>query len=113
MKKAPSSSLSKKDKGRKVVLAELIGASDLKHPLFERGALLNPFVIVTHWSEKKESILLRTKRRKETNNPIWCIEHRCLILLHVTNGMLRSDELQFDVRDKDLSNPLACTLIGS
>jgi hypothetical protein len=107
------------DAVRNVVLFDIIGATDLHHPHDDqRSETMHPFVVATLLRESKKEVLIRTKRRKGTCNPIWSLEHRCLFLLDVTDTMLvnkTSCTVKFDVRDKDaiLSDPFTCTLIGS
>lgn len=105
---------------RRVILFEIMGATDLKHPEnTDRSDGMHPFVVATlHLKEQEKMFLTRTKRRKDTCNPIWCVEHRCLFLLNITDAISENDgtcAVKFDVRDKDsvISDPLTCTLIGS
>lgn len=122
-------------KNSKVILGEIIGASNLQHPSNKEGLnLMHPFVVTMLHSQGKEPKLLnRTKRRKETCDPIWCIDQRCLFLLNVADAMLENEEdvsscnsahLHFDVRNKEFSvikdplscvrkDPISCALIGS
>jgi len=104
----------------RVILAEIIGATDLQNPKKDNNLKsLHPFTVASLvGGENKHGtqVLQRTKRNKNTPNPIWCIEHRCLFLISVTKGMLDDSRLykvQFDVRHKDSSDPFSCTLIGS
>ncbi len=106
------------EEGVKSVLCEIIGATDLRHPTND-DRNMHPFVIATLHAQHQEKLMLtRTKRRKNTCNPIWCVEHRCLFLLNVTDAMLKDQRnctLQLDVRDKDcvINDPLHCTMLGS
>lgn len=108
----------------KVILGEIIGGTNLHNPALKNDNSMHPFVVVMKLKKKKlkgessEEVLLQTKECKETNNPIWCINHRCLFLCTTpdTEDDIDSSELQFDVRDKSdllVTNPLDCTLIGS
>jgi C2 domain. len=132
------------------VLAEIIGATGLQHPKkqnrgvtsFGNSESLNPFVIVSFYKDEvgagvgagagagaggagtRSQILQTTETLKGTNDPIWCIEHKCLFLLPVPHGILQESSLyrvQFDVRHEDFGvgggigvgrNPMKCTQIG-
>ena len=102
---------------KKVILAEIIGATDLQHHTDPKlSSTMHPFVIAIIHGNGPPKILCRTKRAKETCNPIWCIERRCLFLIHVSSEMSENEssyQVQFDVRDRDSIDRLACTMIGS
>ena len=110
---------SNKMSSTRVILAEIIGATDLQNPKKDNLKSLHPFTVASLVGGKHKhgtQVLQRTKRTKNTANPIWCIEHRCLFLITITKGMLddsSSYKVQFDVRHKDSSDPFSCTLIGS
>jgi len=102
------------------ILVEIIGATNLINPNNpEESSSLHPFVIARLHGNGQAKILRRTKRIKDTANPIWCIEHRCLFVLDVSLDMVRISRhalpwvLEFEVRNKDASDPLSCTYLGS
>ncbi len=103
-----------------VILAEIIGATDL-HPKDDNGTKqkdINSFIMTTLIDNDSgdRQLLRRTKNIKKSRNPIFCVEHRCLFLVHVTPEMRErpsSYEVEFDVRDKDATNPLSCSPLGT
>ena len=76
------------------ILVEIIGATNLSLPKKcsnTNGKLkpMHPFVVAKlHKAGVETQILARTKHRKDTTNPIWCVEHRCLILLQVAQDLM-------------------------
>mmetsp|Transcript_13045 Transcript_13045/g.20259 ORF Transcript_13045/g.20259 Transcript_13045/m.20259 type:complete len:672 (-) Transcript_13045:878-2893(-) len=108
----------------KTILGEIIGGTNLHSPALKDGSSLHPFVVVLRVKKRKlkgsnsEEILVRTKQCKDTNNPIWSINQRCLFLFTTPDieEKIDSYKIQFDVRDKSdllVTNPLDCKLVGS
>ena len=102
------------------ILVEIIGATNLVHPTkSEDPNTLHPFVIAKLHGRGESQIVIKTKRKKNTCDPIWCVEHRCLFLLDVSSDMLGEDGhalpcmIEFDVRHKDSIDTLSCTKLGS
>ena len=116
-----SSSRDNKNMLNNPILVEIIGATNLSHPKKKNLDKLDPFVFVKLHRGKKVEILTRTKRKRGTCDPIWCVEHRCLFLLDVSNDMVKYDDdqssssckLEFDVRHKDSIDFNSCTSLGS
>lgn len=102
------------------ILGEIIGCTNLMHPLNLDCKKLQPFVIVKLKVDDSIEVLRRTKRLKNFCNPVWCVKDRCFFLIHVSKLMLnnsaangKSVSILLEVRHKDSSKPSSCTLIGS
>ncbi len=118
----PASGRSPQVEGKRddVILAEIIGATDLypKDHNATKKKDINPFIFTTLIDNDsgERQLLRRTKSIKKSRNPIFCVEHRCLFLVNVTTEMSQrpsSFEIEFDVRDKDAANPLSCSPLGT
>jgi len=106
----------------RVILVEIVGATDLRHPKDSSSKELQeitPFVVaslVDQTIDNSAVILRRTKRMRSTRNPIFCIEHRCLFLVKMTEDMCNRSScynLEFDVKEHDANDPMSCTSLGS
>ncbi len=103
------------------ILVEIIGATNLVHPSkADEATLLHPFVLAKLHGRGETQILHRTKRIKNTKNPIWCVEHRCLFLFDASTVIEGQDDVhtlpsvvEFDIRHKDKVDPMSCTQLGS
>ena len=101
------------------ILADIIGATNLEHPTDpKQNEKLHPFAVIKLHEKGRSVLLRRTKREKNTNCPIWCVQHRSLFLI---NGVERQDVmeadynpamLQIEVLHKDALNPLKSTTLG-
>lgn len=103
-------------KDKRKVLAELIGATDLALTNEVPLSSLHPFAIARLIGKNgDERVLQRTKRRKETDNPIWCVEHRCFFLIEFNTDLSKctDDRILFDVRNKDSMDPFRCSRFGT
>ena len=93
-----------------VILADIIGATDLVHPTDpKQNEKLHPFAVI----KLHEKVLRCTDHEKDTNNPIWCVQHQSLFLIE---GVSRKEDalLEIEVRHKDPLNQLnsKTTLLG-
>jgi hypothetical protein len=101
------------------ILADIIGATNLVHPTDpKQNEKLHPFAVIKLHEKGRSVILRRTKREKDTNNPIWCVHHRSLFLIE---GVSRQEEieseytptvLEIEIRHKDALNPMKSTILG-
>ena len=118
------------------ILAEIIGATNLKHPKESLNAsftksqcntelLPNPFVncVFHHGANGKTQVLRRTKCVHRNRNPVWCVNQHCLFIIH-TDALTNDKNKNDDGNDNKFSSPQLtlevrhqgspkCHLIGS
>ena len=107
-------------KQRNPILGEIIGATNLRHPASSSSSSnnnklpLHPFCIVSLSSSpsssnniNNESInattqqVRRTKRVRNTFNPIWCVQHDCFFLLP---PIAKKDKEEEETEEEDSSS---------
>lgn len=111
------------------ILVEIIGATNLTHPTNHnhKSKPMHPFVLAKFHGRGTTKILTKTKRIKNDSNPIWCVEHRCLFLVNVSEDMVSPESsqndaatssitkassvlpcfIEFEVRNKNVNDPLS------
>ena len=94
------------------ILAEIIGATNLRHPSIPDSGTLHPFVIAKLKVGDHTTVLRRTKRVKNFCDPVWCVKDRCLFLIHASKQMLSNPDnsenttsIILEVRHKDSKTP--------